>query len=93
MVASSNLWAGLERFSQPLKETEHLCRGSQEKVAKIVHCGEPPYFQSSFLLLVFFFSNLRLRAERKRRGEGIKTLCLPSGVVHKICMKSLTMEC
>jgi hypothetical protein len=24
-----------------LKETEHLCRGRQEKVAKIVQCGEP----------------------------------------------------
>jgi hypothetical protein len=30
----------LGRFSQVLEETEHFCGCGQEKVAKIVHCGE-----------------------------------------------------
>jgi hypothetical protein len=32
--------AGLPRFLRLLKETEHFCRWLQEKVAKIVQCGE-----------------------------------------------------
>ena len=34
----------LQCFSQLLEETEHFCGCSQEKVAKIVQCGEPFYF-------------------------------------------------
>jgi hypothetical protein len=30
----------LRRFAQLLEETEHFCGCGQEKVAKIVHCGE-----------------------------------------------------
>jgi beta-glucosidase-like glycosyl hydrolase len=30
----------LGRFSQHLEETKHFCGRGQEKVAKIVHCGE-----------------------------------------------------
>jgi hypothetical protein len=32
--------ADLRRFSQLLEDTEHFCGCGQEKVAKIVHCGE-----------------------------------------------------
>jgi len=32
--------ADLGRFSQLLEETEHFCGCGQEKVAKIVQCGE-----------------------------------------------------
>jgi hypothetical protein len=30
----------LDHFSQPLQETEHICGGPQQQVAKIVQCGE-----------------------------------------------------
>jgi len=34
---------GLGRFSQLLEETEHFCRRGQQKVAKIVQCGDRCY--------------------------------------------------
>jgi hypothetical protein len=37
-VCGTRSLVGLERF---LQETEHFRRWFQEKVAKIVHCGEP----------------------------------------------------
>jgi hypothetical protein len=33
--------ADLGRFLRVLEETEHFCGRGQEKVAKIVQCGEP----------------------------------------------------
>ena len=36
-------WADLGRFSQLLEETEHFRGCGQEKVAKIVQCGESDY--------------------------------------------------
>jgi hypothetical protein len=44
MLATRREMADLGRFSQLLEETEHFCGRGQEKVAKIVQCGEPFYF-------------------------------------------------
>ena len=41
MLAARSDLADLGRFSQLLEETEHFCGCGQEKVAKIVQCGEP----------------------------------------------------
>jgi hypothetical protein len=40
MLAPWSDWQILRRFSQLLEETEHFCGRGQEKVAKIVQCGE-----------------------------------------------------
>jgi hypothetical protein len=44
MLATRSDWQILGRFSsQLLEETEHFCGWPQEKVAKIVQCGEPKF--------------------------------------------------
>jgi hypothetical protein len=56
MLTSQSEWQ-LGRFSKLLEETEHFCGGGQEKVAKIVQCGEQ-----------FFFYN----SQEATRGGGLK---------------------
>jgi hypothetical protein len=47
MFATPSGLADLRRFSQLLEEPEHFCRCGQQKVAKIVQCGEHSFIRKS----------------------------------------------
>lgn len=53
-LCDSERLADLGRFSQLLEETEHFLGRGQEKVAKIVHCGEPKISEAAGLVPAAF---------------------------------------